>query len=169
LEGPEALPAQAARYVAISFRRNSLREQGFQQQNGERLMNHPQRINGMAGIGLLAGLILCAAPPDAHAAKVTFHNQLTTSINIDAYVTTVVRGKTITVRGKTLQINAGEKAGYPGVPPNCRLTIYIYDANKPSRLLYQDYMDVPPADIFLAVKPKPNSKKAKVVRAKPDQ
>jgi hypothetical protein len=130
-------------------------------------MNHPQRTIGMAGFGLLAGLILLAAPPGADAAKVGFHNKLTSSVNIDSYIVTVIRGKQVRVPGNTLQIDAGEVAGYPNVPTGAVLVIYVYDANQPSRCLYQGSQPINSASMFFAVKPTANPKKAKVVPAKP--
>jgi hypothetical protein len=129
-------------------------------------MNHPQRIIGMAGLGLLAGLILLAGPPSAQAAKVGFRNDLTTSINVDSYVVTVIRGKQVTARGVTLQIDPGKTMGHANVPAGCVLVIYIYDANKPSRLLYQGSRPVDAPNMHFAVKPTTNPKKAKVVPAK---
>jgi hypothetical protein len=129
-------------------------------------MNHPYRNNGMAFLGLLVGLILCSAPPAVQAAKVGFQNQLTTSINVDSYVVTVIRGKQVTARGVTLQIDPGKSMGHANVPAGCILVIYIYDANKPSRLLYQGSRPVDAPNMFFNVKPAANPKKAKVVPAK---
>jgi hypothetical protein len=122
---------------------------------------------GMAGLCLLAGLILCAAPGAAEAGKVGFQNQLTTSVNLDSYLVTVIRGKQVTARGATLQIDSGEVSGYANVPANCVLVIEIYDANKPSRLLYRGSTPVGTAPLFFAVQPTANPKKAKLVPTMP--
>src|SRR5215471_16279374 len=104
-------------------------------------MNHPHAQFGTAGMSLLAGLILAAWPTSAAAQaplRVSFRNDTTASIHIQAACN--IRGKLVAL--EPVLINADKvgqidlKVRQLNLPPSV-FHFVVYDANKPSKRLFQ--------------------------------
>ena len=115
-------------------------------------------------MSLLAGLILAAWPAPAAAGPpftIGFQNDTNASIYIEAVCN--IRGRLIPL--KPILINA-DKVGWQMNLPLSTFHFVVYDANKPSKRLFQGSVPVN-QNLFLAVQPAQGGSGIDVVPAKP--
>jgi hypothetical protein len=110
-------------------------------------MNHPLRHCRSAALGLLT---LLALQPTAEAAGIAFRNDLPAPVIVQVASIT----KNVVRRGRPILVLPSRVTVERMIPPG-KVLISVYDANRPSRVLFQDTIIFPGKDLFLALQLEP--------------